>query len=378
MSKNFLSEIKVFFSRAMDGLEPEKVKAHEMKISSALNSLGMSVSNPYKTEDARRTCISGISEIVDDDLVMLEDSHIVLADLSIPGRSYVGALFELAHAYKHGKQIYVWVGDSGNEKRIWLRYYSTAIRKTFDEIADILYMTFTGEGRNIILKEALDYYSTTAPEYTDKEKLPSLVKKDPETIGKYMEEKDALCKWVGGLTLEGTVVELGSGPGPWVPYWVKHASRVICVDLSNEMLNISRQNNTFENVEYIQGNILDLEWLDSFLRKGDNPDIIVLAFILNSFTFEQEEQFFALLRRTVSPGIRLVFLDSMSSPFSTTGYFSRTEIQSRTSSYSSRVFNLYKRNFLPKDACRLLKNFGKLEDIFYTDNYFVGGIASAV
>ncbi len=377
MSKHIPPRIKVFFSRAMEGIDPDSVKAQEMEIAAALNSLGMSISNPFKKKDERRTRISGISEIVDDDLSILAASHIVLADLSIPGRSYVGALFELAHAYNLGKQIYVWVGDSGNEKRIWLKYHSTAICKTFDEILEILYMIFTSEGRKVIAKETIEYYSTIAAKYEEKEKDFLLLKRDPETRDRYIDESRALHKWVEGFRVEGTIVDLGSGTGPWVPNWIKHASRVICVDLSAEMLNISRQNNNFENVEHIQGDILDKKWLKSFLGRLNELDVIALGFILNSFTIEQEEQLLNSLRRLVSPGVRLILLESMSSPFSTNGYFSRTEIQSRPSPNNSRVFKLFKRNFLPKDARCVLKKFGDIEDLFYTENYFVSGIACA-
>lgn len=377
MSKHIPAKIKVFFSRAMEGIDPGIVKDQEMKISTALNSLGMSISNPFKKKDERRNCISGISEIVDDDLSILGNSDIVLADLSIPGRSYIGALFELAHAYKLGKQIYVWVGGSGNGERIWLKYHAAAICKAFDEILEILYMTFTSEGRTLIKSENIAYYSTIAPKYEDKERDFSLVKKDPKAIDTYIEESRALHKWVEGLRVEGTIVDLGSGPGPWVTNWIQHASHVICVDLSAEMLNISRRNNNFKNVEHIQGDILDEKWLESFLDHLNKLDFIVLGFVLNSFTPDQEERFFTLLRRIVSPGTRLILLESMISPFSNNGYFSRTEIQYRPAPNTSHSFKLYKRNFLPKDARQVLENFGSIEDLFYTENYFVSGIACA-
>lgn len=376
MSHNTATQ-KVFFSRAIDGINPDDVIAQERSVCDALASLGMSISNPFRANDVRRNRISGINEIVEDDLSTLANSDIVLADLSIPKRSYIGAIFELAHAYELGKQIYVWVGRSGNENRTWLKYYADAICKDFDDVIEILHTTFTHRGRKRNEREVIAYYSTLGENYGENKNLKSLVNTDTETIKKYIDESQALQQWVQALVLTGTIIDLGSGNGRWIPIWAKKASRVVCVDASIEMLKISRRNNNFPNVEHIQGNFLETKWLKLFLNDLGGFNVIVLGFVLNLLTLEQEKEILAVLRHISPPGTRLILLENQSSIFSTSGYFSRTEIQHRNSPNNDQLFRIYKRNFLPHDVRRVLHSFGNLENMFYTNNYFISGMACA-
>ena len=375
MEPFLLSQYNVFFSRGMDGINPNQIHSQEKKITDALSNLGMTISNPFIIDDPRRHRVSGIAEIVENDLLILKNSDFVIADLSIPDRSYIGAIFELSYAFEHNKQIFVWVGSSGNEKRIWLKYYATAICKSFEQLYEVLSITFTDAGRRENERENIEYYGAISGEYEEKEREFSSIKKKAEDIEKYNREHDALRRWVKGLNLHGTIIDLGSGPGLWVPIWGEKGKRVICVDVSPEMLSISTNKNKFSNVEHVQGNILEPKWLETFLCGLNKIDIIVLSFVLNSFSLEQEKQLISFFRRYVSLETHLILLENQSAVFSTAGYFSRYEVQHRITSEHNRRYKICKRNFLLPDVCRALRNFGKIEDIFFTEDYFIGGVA---
>ncbi len=369
--------LKVFFSRAIDGINPNEVKAWETDVRNAIASLGMAISNPFRMNDPRRNRISGIEEIVTDDLSILASSDIVLADLSLPRRSYVGAIFELARASELGKPIYAWVGDSGNEKRIWLKYHAAAVCKDFRALLDILYLTYTREGRKANADEVLAYYSAIAQEYEENETDTALLDVDAGTAAQYAKESHDLRQWVEGLTLTGTVIDLGSGTGRWVPIWATRASRVVCVDASSEMLRISCKNNTLPNVEHHQGDLLDKKWIESLFDQLGEINTVVLGFRLSLLAFTQEHELLVLLRQVVPRRTQLVLFDRQSTVFSSTELFSRIEIQHLLHPGQSREFRICTRNFLPVDAHRALTAFGQVGTLFWTDNYFVAGTARA-
>ncbi len=56
---------------------------------------------------------------------------LVLADLSIPGHQYVGALMEIAYAHEMGLPVVAVVGDSRIGERLWLKAHCDLIVPTF-------------------------------------------------------------------------------------------------------------------------------------------------------------------------------------------------------------------------------------------------------
>lgn len=371
--------MKVFFSRGMDGLNPNEIEALDATFSKALASLGMSLSNPYKPKDARRMCISGISEIVEEDLNLLTQSDIVVSDMSLEKRSYIGAVIEMAKAYDLGKQTYVWVGNSENEKRIWLKYHATAICKDLENLIELLEITFTSEGQQRNRRELIAYYRNIAAGYDVNKRVGRFLHatEDESLFKTYQQEWMLLRDWVQELCVGGTVIDLGSGSGQWVPTWSKYASRVICIDASPEMLDISKEKNISHSVKHIRGDLLDLVWLKQLLSELGEINVVVLGFVLGNLTLEQEARFLALLREAVMPGTVLILLENQNSVFSNPNFFSRSEIQQRFSLSGDQVFRVYKRNFLAQDIRRILDGWGKTIGFFNTNNYFIAGIAHA-
>jgi 2-polyprenyl-3-methyl-5-hydroxy-6-metoxy-1,4-benzoquinol methylase len=364
--------INIFFARGMDGLHSTEILSKEQSVCSAIELLGMTVINRFRRSDNRRKYTAGLPEILTEDLDLLEQSDFLIADLSLKRRSYIGAIFEITRAYELGKKIHIWTGDSGNEHRLWLQYCATSICRRFEELIEILSATYTREGR-------LKYRAETIVFYSDRVQCDTnAVRSEHKSAGyqAYRQEQRQLAEWVSSLKIAGTVLDIGSGDGPWIKIWARSATRVICVDASSEALEISRKMNAkYDNVDHIQGDFLDTEWLQTFLSTVGTINTIVLSCVLGLFTFQEENRLLTMLQNACAPGAKLIVLDSQKSFYSNQDFFTRTEIQRRPARTGERVFAIYKRNFLSSDLRRILSKWGKLSQIFSTKNYLTGGVA---
>jgi nucleoside 2-deoxyribosyltransferase/ubiquinone/menaquinone biosynthesis C-methylase UbiE len=360
----------------MDGLNPNEIIASEDVVKGHLNDLGMVLVNPYTYPDNRCNKISGLSQVVENDIELLKSSDIVLVDISIPDHSYVGTMMEVAYSYQLNKPVYVCVGESGNEKRIWLEYHASAIAKSIDELIEILYLEFTRNGQKVSQEWSLDYYSDIAPYYEEKEQNRALANNSNNNISIYINEFIKLEAWVKSVPFHGVVVDLGSGTSEWLKHWVDKVDQTMSVDASKEMLNISRKKNLYPNVEHIEGNFLNNRWLRSFFCSLNKVDYIFLGFILNALPPQKSRELIKTLKELTSKDTKLVVLENQSSILTSTGHFSKTEIQKRVVPNEQKIYKLYKRNFLLPDIHKELCCFGKVEDVFATDNYLISGIST--
>ncbi len=80
----------------------------------------------------------------------------------------------------------------------------------------------------------------------------------------------------------GSVLEVGCGPGTWTNYLCEHSQNVTAVDISDTMLKQAKENVNSDKVEFIEGNILNI----NFKKKYD------LIFSIRAFEyFEDQRQF---------------------------------------------------------------------------------------
>ena len=134
----------VYFARAMDGLSKPDILAHYAKVDKVLTGVGLRLVNPHQGEISLYDPGSGSDAnkegriIVEEDLGRLRQADILLVDLSIPGHNYIGCICEIVYAWLWQKPVVVYVGDSGNESRLWLRQHATHICSTFGEALDYI------------------------------------------------------------------------------------------------------------------------------------------------------------------------------------------------------------------------------------------------
>ncbi|MFI5781156.1 hypothetical protein [Nocardia sp. NPDC051570] len=74
--------------------------------------------------------------VVSRDLELLEESDVVLMDMTISSRNYIGCSCELVYARLLNLPVFVYVGSTGYAERYWLRYHATSIAKTRSQSID--------------------------------------------------------------------------------------------------------------------------------------------------------------------------------------------------------------------------------------------------
>jgi nucleoside 2-deoxyribosyltransferase len=127
---------RVYFARAMDGIAPDRIRGQALEVEEVLAAHGIQLLDPYRDEsggEAAKSLGDRAREIVERDLTLLRNTDAVLMDCSIAEHNYVGCICELVYAYCWKIPIVVFVGNSGNERRIWLQYHATHLCKTRDE-----------------------------------------------------------------------------------------------------------------------------------------------------------------------------------------------------------------------------------------------------
>ncbi len=143
---------RVYYARAMDGLTEDEVLAGPRRIQAMVDASRMAVIDPYMEQRIlrdRRLQLDAdefAREIVDSDLELLRRSDVVLMDLSLAGRIYVGCICELVYAHLYRIPVVVNVGSTGIEERIWLRYHASKICHSLQEAVDSLEAAISERG----------------------------------------------------------------------------------------------------------------------------------------------------------------------------------------------------------------------------------------
>ena len=115
---------RVYLARAVDDLPRPAVLERGRALAERLRPLGAQLVDPVAEWD------SGGKDSVDlvaSDLRTLRTCDAILMDMTIPDRNYIGCVCELMYAYLWQIPSVVWVGDTGYDRRPWLRHHATAI-----------------------------------------------------------------------------------------------------------------------------------------------------------------------------------------------------------------------------------------------------------
>jgi nucleoside 2-deoxyribosyltransferase len=126
----------IFFSQAMDFLEENEIRQNLLQFKNSLNHANVQIVSGLDHYDYHKRNL-GFEEksrlIVEHDLELIQRSDILFADLSIPNRSYIGAIGEIIYAYQVKIPIIVFVGETNNNKRYWLYYHSSFISENYED-----------------------------------------------------------------------------------------------------------------------------------------------------------------------------------------------------------------------------------------------------
>ncbi len=127
---------RVYFARAVDGLDDDQVMRLGEEARQALEAVGLSIVDPVTSESAFRGAevSRAVSvdpsqlyrQIVEHDLAVLRGCDAVLMDMTIPHRNYIGCIGEMIYAYLWNIPCAIYLGQIDPD-RPWLRYHATAM-----------------------------------------------------------------------------------------------------------------------------------------------------------------------------------------------------------------------------------------------------------
>ena len=341
-------ELKIYYVRAMDGIDSSEIKRDERKLGSALRKKELSIVNPYTNSDDK---LERIDQLIENNLSLLTDSHMVLADLSMRNYIYVGAVFEIVQATDIGHPIVVCVGDSDLGERCYLYYYTNFLCRTIDEAIEYIWRCWTIEGINQQLEEEKEFYDKVALEHGKLTGKP--YDKKESDIVKYNEEKNQLKQRLGDYCHDKKVLELGCGNGEWTEVIADVAQAITCIDTSQNMIWQAKEklkNSTTEKY-FIHG-----DFLDGTIPLG-TYDIIVFYFTLSFLPPVVQQELLSIMKNHISGEGYFLFAESVQMSTLRSKGLGCRRIQMRQA--YGKEYMIYKESFSP---CRLDTNAFKVVD----------------
>jgi ubiquinone/menaquinone biosynthesis C-methylase UbiE len=144
-----------------------------------------------------------------------------------------------------------------------------------------------------LIEEQIRYYSRRAAEYDETSMPPN----DPlATYGQQL--SDALDRFQP----RGKILELACGTGTWTKLLLKHASEVVAVDASEEMLDIARSKVSSAGVRFVKADLFS--W-----TPDDRYDVVCFFFWLSHVPPSRFKAFWDLVRTCLVPSGRVFFAD---------------------------------------------------------------------
>ena len=130
---------KVYYCRAMDGLNTKDISDEYKKVKILLESNNCILINAYQETMSKLDFTKENAEmIVSENLKMLTQADVVMINFSIVNHTYIGCVGEMIYAKINGLQVISIVGDGDAGKHFWTLYHSDHIVKTLDEAIELL------------------------------------------------------------------------------------------------------------------------------------------------------------------------------------------------------------------------------------------------
>jgi hypothetical protein len=144
---------QIYFARAIDGMDEVANVSLGTTVARELAEHEMKIVDPF-VEARKRKLVRSRSEdhsrlLVEFDLGLLRRCDGVLMDMSIPTRAYVGCVCELTYAFLWRIPVVVYVGESSNGERHWLKYHASKIHQGRRDAIMALADLVRGEARRL-------------------------------------------------------------------------------------------------------------------------------------------------------------------------------------------------------------------------------------
>ncbi len=336
-------KLKVYYARAMDGIELSKIMEDERQVKVALSRKEFSIANPYKEQEVQ---IEQAGELVENNLKLLKGSDILLGNLSIHNYTYIGAVFEILQAANLDIPIVVYIGNSNLENRFYLHFYCNFICRTIDEAIEYIWRCWTSEGRDHQLNEEKEFYDKIATEPGNVTRKSYKNKKfDNE---RYDKERDQLKEKLRQYCWRKNVLELGCGIGEWTQVIAEVAKSVTCIESSQNMIKRAKERLVKSPIQpgFIHGDFLD----ETF--SIEPSDVIVSYFTLSFLPpLLQNKLLFSMKKWGTKNGLFL-FGESIQITTLPSIGLGRQRIQTRRA--CGKKYTVYKEHFTPYELEKLL------------------------
>jgi demethylmenaquinone methyltransferase/2-methoxy-6-polyprenyl-1,4-benzoquinol methylase len=158
-----------------------------------------------------------------------------------------------------------------------------------------------------ILAEQLAYYRARASEYDEWFQREGRYDHGHEHRRLWFEEVAVVEDALVAANPSGEILELACGTGIWTSVLARAASHLTAVDASPEVLQINSSRVGGARVEYVQADLF--RWVPS-----KTYDFVFFAFWLSHVPEERFEAFWSVVKRSLRPGGRAFFIDSLAAP----------------------------------------------------------------
>ncbi|MBV9657707.1 MAG: class I SAM-dependent methyltransferase [Verrucomicrobia bacterium] len=226
------------------------------------------------------------------------------------------------------------------------------------------------------LQTQIDYYAARAGEYDDWFFRRGRYDRGEEASRRWFAEVAEVAAALEIFAPAGEVLELACGTGIWTERLVRHATRLVAVDASAEVLALNRARWSASGaqeklVEHRQADIFRWE-----PKPDEKFDAIFFSFWLSHVPPECFDEFWSRLRQWLKPAGRVFFLDSRREPTSTAADHvlpapDEPIMQRRLN--DGRSFEIYKIFYEAAPLAARLASLGWQMEIRTTARYFLHG-----
>lgn len=335
-----MSKTKIYYARAIDDRDDKNVWAEDKKIEQLITESGCKFVNPYTGNN-----IENYLEIANNDIELLKQCDILLADLSIPAYQYVGVIFEIAFASIFNIPVIIIVGNNKWENRVFFQAYCEFIARTWEEALEYISRVHTKDGIKKQLLEMQRYYHEMALSPPKKNVKAST--DDNKSQQQHSIEREKLRQVIRKY-VSGNVCQFGIGAGDWTYTICETAEKVVGIEISSELLKQAKINlSQFTNITYLHADILN-----NTLNPGAF-DCIVIYFLLSILPPSVQHKLIGQIRRLLKPSGLLVIADTKKPENLPAMGLGRRILQKRNSGMSHCI--LYKEHFAGKSLEYLIE-----------------------
>ncbi len=337
-----MSNLRVYFARAMDARSPAEILLDDQRYLEFLAPIGASLINPFSSQTA---CpLDDGYDTAEQDLEALRCSDLVLADLSLPDYQYVGCIFEIVHAAIQKIPVILVVGQR-NFDRFFFHAYCEFIARESNEAVQYIRRAHTQIGIKGQLEEMRAYYEKAAPTYGYTTKAPN--EGNPEEVDAFFAERRELRR-VLLQNVSKRTLEVGFGTGDWTRTICERAEKVVGIDVSQGMYKEARKNLLmFQNLQLLHGDIFEQDLVPPGF------DCVVLYFILSVLPPSEQEKLFQRVSDLLVPGGLIIAADTRKVWNQHSIGLGRRRLQRRL--IDGQSFVLYKEHFPGAALSRLLQ-----------------------